>query len=208
MDINLYKGESLQTADFIPLDLNEDNVIKLAKNVNNYRAHQAEIAFLAGQLEPIHQNSPYVSLNGEIIKKYDENLWTENPEVQSLLINMAIDAGIGVLSGSSGKNEVHFLSDVIPTRSPVDPAFRGWCSFKGHLSRYQGWNAFNKGDFIKALDYCKKAGKLRDGFAFEICSRIYYEGLGTSQSKGHAIYWMALGADYGIYDMQKILLAG
>ena len=59
MDINLYKGESLQTADFIPLDLNEDNVIKLAKNVNNYRAHQAEIAFLAGQLEPIHQNSPY-----------------------------------------------------------------------------------------------------------------------------------------------------
>lgn len=113
-----------------------------------------------------------------------------------------------MLSGLSGKNEVHFLSDVIPTRSPVDPAFRGWCSFKGHLSRYQGWNAFNKGDFVKALDHCKKAGKLRDGFALEICSRIYYEGLGTSQSKGHAIYWMALGADYGIYDMQKILLAG
>lgn len=34
MDINLYKGESQQTTDFIPLDLNEDSVIKLAKNVN------------------------------------------------------------------------------------------------------------------------------------------------------------------------------
>lgn len=204
MNINMYKGNGSQTGDFVPMDLNEKNVIELSQAIKDYGVHQAEIAFLVGQLEPVYRKGPSVCLKEEIATKYDNSAWTEKKEVYWMLMDMAVKAGVGAYSDAAGDNEICFSSDILPVRSPMHPAYRGWCNYQGHLWRYQGWDAFNKGNFEKALEFYEKAAKAKDGIALEMCSRIYYEGLGTDKNEDEAIRWLLMGTGNGNSDVEKI----
>lgn len=187
--ISIYQGGSC-TTNFLPLDLNEENVRMLEKLTLNYQEFQAEIAFMAGQLKSVHDDMPLVQIWDTLSQKYDGTLWTEKEDVQLKFLNVALASGVAVMLDESKKDAVYFDPlVVIKSRSPEDVSFPAW--YTPNQGHYLGWAKYNAGDNNTALRLFEEAGEAGDSFSQYMCSMMYYLGQGAEKNVETALYWMS-----------------
>lgn len=184
--ISIYQGGS-RTTNFLPFDLNEENVRMLAETASDYREYQAEIAFMAGQLKSVHDDMPLVQIWDTLSQKYDGTFWTEKEDVQLEFVNIALASGVAVMLDESKKDAVYFDPlAVLKSRSP-----EGNSVPVRYALHYQGWAKYNAGDIEAALRLFEEAGEAGDSFSQYMCSMLYYLGQGAEKNVEMALYWMS-----------------
>lgn len=82
------------------------------------------IYYLFGQLKLIHDKKHNLPIK-EILKKYDDTIWTKDKIAPLLLLHLGIGAGI-ILPPNAQTKSCVLRTDILPTISPNDPNFEKW----------------------------------------------------------------------------------
>lgn len=198
---------------FEPMELNDMNVNAIynrcvKKNENgeeiwddqNLKLNQANIRYLLGQLEVVHQDVLQPRLDSTFLKCYTGRNWTSNPAQVNRLIMMGKACIELFVIEIGGKSAISFVS-LDHTLSPKDPAFADWYEgFDG--IRIQAEAAREIGALAECFALYEKGAERGFAIAQFVCAQMYHKGTGTKIDIDKALYWYEKAAGQGEAEAQ------